>query len=216
MLSENPPQGLHGARIMSLHAAFGTTHRPGRFRHVQFLPGSQKKGLLLPEGKIVQGPLEGLPRMPPGRRLIESGLGGLDALQHRLVVGAVRAPAKPVPPLVAHRLPTIPVSNPILQNTVEKRGPLTLTPVCIPLSQSHHRFLDEIQGIVVVVRRDAGKAKSPALDVAQEPLQCTAVVQDARLPRTIGASRATGPVAANHDRPPGDAYRRPPRRCPGR
>ncbi len=216
MVSQNPPQGLYGARVMSLHASFRTAHGPGRLRHIQLLPCPQEKRLLLPKGKIVEGPLQGLAGMPTGRRLIESGVGRLHALQPGFVVATVRPPTKPVPPLVAHRLATIPVPNAILQNTVEQRGPLRLAPVRVPLRQGHHGILHEIERVVVVVGRDPGHAKSPAFDVAQKPLQCTAVIQDARLPRTIGASRATGPVEKHRDRPPADAYRRPPRRCPGR
>ena len=83
----------------------------------------------------------------------------------------------------------MPVTNPVLQNSVEERRPFRLWPARIVPRELDHRILYEVERFVPVTYRDFGEAQRTALHARKELVELPFALQRHRLFRLLAAAR---------------------------
>ena len=89
---------------------------------------------------------------------------------------------EPYPKPIPYMRPPVPVANTALQNPVEERGPLDLGLGRVAPDEGEHGVLHDVQGVLVIMRRDLRDPEGAALDSGQESIQYLAVIQGPRPP----------------------------------
>ena len=178
MFPQTLSQHLQRAKQMGFHAALRTTHGLSRLSHIQLLPDTQEKRLLLPKRQGAQGDVE----CRTGPLALHFFIGCrcrlISYLRQRIfslffVLGAM----KKFPQPVSYPFPSVPIANAALQNTVKQRCPFFLRPLRILLRKFQHGILDEIQRLILIPRGNMCHAECPPLDACQKPIQCLGSIQ---------------------------------------
>ena len=79
-------------------------------------------------------------------------------------------PVKPTPKTVVYTLPSMPIQNTCLQNTVKQRLPFCRWMQTIFLYQFHHGILHNIQRILTIASGKLRHRKSTAFNITQKSL----------------------------------------------